>query len=273
LNGYGGGVLMCVLTVVFWCSSVSILVVAADRLNHAAGVALHAFLLYSLLALRNLLDHAWAVERAARENDLKQMRFAISRFVTRDTDQMTLAQGRRAAIESVSENYTDGYLSPLFWYAVGGLPAIVLFKVASTLDSMIGNKSPRYIRFGWCSARTDDVLNWLPARMSWLLIALTATFIPRCSASKALRIGLTQHAILPSPNSGWSEAATAGAIQRRLIGPIFRAGQLVTDVWLGDPHDPPAGDDRSDVVRAMTLCAATGVASAALFIVMIGAYH
>ncbi len=266
LDGYGAGIVLCLLMIVLWCGIGSALLLAADRWSHGVALALHVYLLYSLLALRNLLDHAWAVESAVRSNDLSRARYATSLLVGRDTGHLSFAECRRAAMESVSENLTDGYVSPLFWYVVGGLPGIVLFKIFSTLDSMVGNKSDRYIRFGWCSARTDDVLNWIPAKLTWILIALTAVFIPRCSAGKALEIGWRQHALLPSPNSGWSEAATAGAIQRRLVGPIRRGGVLVTDLWLGDSGDPPAGEDDTDVRLAMTLSAATGLVMVAFCI-------
>jgi len=233
-----------------------------DRWRYVA-FGFHLFLAYSCLALHDLLRHAWAVESAARKGDLEGARSAIARLVGRDTDKMDIAACRRAAIESVSENLTDGFVSPLAWYVVLGLPGLVLFKVVSTMDSMVGYKTPRYLQFGWCGARADDLMNFLPARVAWLLLAASCLVLPRTSTRKALRIGLHQHAILPGPNSGWSEAATAGAIERRLIGPIWAKGVLVTDVWLGDPADPPAGDD-SDVRRASLLVAAAGLSVSGL---------
>src|SRR6185503_7850883 len=98
---------------------------------------------------------------------------------------------------------------------------------------------PQYLQFGWAGARLDDAMNFVPARLTWLLLAAVAMVWPGCSGRKALRIGLEQHAILPGPNSGWSEAAAAGAVQRRLVGPIWLKGTLVTDAWLGDSGDPP----------------------------------
>jgi adenosylcobinamide-phosphate synthase len=174
---------------------------------------------------------------------------------------MDAAACRRAAIESLSENLTDGFTSPLAWYAVAGIPGLVTFKVVSTMDSMVGYKTPRYLKFGWCGARLDDVMNYVPARLTWLLIAGVAAMLPSCSGRKAFRIGLRQHAILLGPNSGWSEAATAGGIERRLVGPIWMRGTLVTDVWIGDSADPPA-ESRSDLVRGLTLVTATGLTAA-----------
>ena len=89
----------------------------------------------------------------------------------RDTTAWTRAACRRAAIESLSENLTDGFISAIFWYVLPGLPGLVVFKVVSTMDSMVGYKTPRYLRFGWCGARLDDVMNFVPARLTWLLIA------------------------------------------------------------------------------------------------------
>ena len=96
-------------------------------------------------------------------------------------------------------------------------------------------------------------MNWIPARLSWILISLSAALLPRCSAPGAFHAGWTQHAIVPGPNSGWSEAACAGAIRRRLAGPIFAGGRLVNETWLGHPADPPAGQN-GDVGRAIAVC-------------------
>jgi adenosylcobinamide-phosphate synthase len=120
------------------------------------------------------------------------------------------------------------------------------------LVEKVGYKTPFYLHFSWCGARLDDVMNWSPARINWLLTAFCAFLLPGYSGSKALRTGWQQHALMPGPNSGWSEAATAGAIRRRLVGQIWRHDQLVTELWLGDANDPPAGDD-TDVRRAAIL--------------------
>ncbi len=263
-DGYGGGIALFFLLAIVWVGGTVVLLVAWFIISWKLLFVLEVFLAYSCLALRDLLKHSWAVEKAARAGDLAGARVAIARLVGRDTDRMDIAACRRAAIESLSENLTDGFTSAIAWYVVAGLPGLVLFKVVSTMDSMVGNKTPRYLKFGWCGARLDDVMNFVPARLTWLLISVVAIFVPRCSAAKALRIGWTQHAILPGPNSGWSEAATAGGIQRKLIGPIWMNGALVTDVWVGDAEDPAAGEDDSDVWRASVLVCATGLVFAAM---------
>jgi adenosylcobinamide-phosphate synthase len=262
LDGYSGGVLLFLLLGAVWAGGTWLLF---SRLHGWVAAAGHIFLTYSLLALRDLLRHGWDVEKAARRGDTAAARVAIGKLVGRDTSRLDTVACRRAAIESLSESLTDGFLSPIFWYALGGLPGLVLFKVVSTMDSMVGYKNPRYLRFGWCGARTDDLMNWIPARLTWLLLGVCALFIPGCSARKGWRIGWQQHAVVPGPNSGWSEAATAGAIQRRLVGPIWAGGRLVTDIWLGDPSDPPAGAN-GDFFRAALLVLATGLLGAFLAI-------
>lgn len=262
-DGYGGGIALFFLLSISWVGGSSAVLFGLQRWNYVAALAYHLFLAYSCLALHDLVRHAWAVESASRRGDLDGARSAISRLVGRDTDRMDIAACRRAAIESMSENLTDGFVSPIAWYIVAGLPGLVLFKVVSTMDSMVGYKTPRYLKFGWCGARLDDVMNFVPARLTWILLSILSLFIPGCSAVKAFRVGWTQHAILPGPNSGWSEAATAGSIQRRLLGDIWAKGVLVTDIWLGDPTDPPAGS-ASDVPRATTLIVAAGVVAAAM---------
>jgi adenosylcobinamide-phosphate synthase len=272
LDGYGGGIILFFALTACWVGGLSALVAATGRANAWAGGALHVFLLYSFLALGDLLAHVRRIDSAVAAGDLPRARAAVSTIVGRDTDRMDGAACRRAAVESLSESLVDGYTSSLLWYLVGGLPGLVLFKVVSTMDSMVGYKNERYLRFGWCGARTDDVMNYGPARVTWLILGAVALVIPACSAVKAWRVGLAQHAILPGPNSGWSEAATAGAIQRKLVGPIWNKGQLVTEVWIGDSEDPPLAS-ADDVRRATWLVTTTGLLVAALVAATVLTYY
>ena len=263
LDGYLGGVLLFLLLACCWLLAWSALILAAATIAPWLGWTLHTLLAYSLLALRDLLVHAKRVQQAGKCDDLAGTRQAISMLVGRDTSRMDIPACRRAAIESLSENLTDGFVSPVFWYVLGGIPGLVLFKVVSTMDSMVGYKTPRYLRFGWCGARSDDLMNLLPARLTWLLLGGLAFLLPGYSGTKALRVGWLQHAIVPGPNAGWSEATIAGAIERKLIGPIWANGKLVTEIWLGDLGDEPAGAV-DDLRRAMHLTAACGVTVIAL---------
>jgi adenosylcobinamide-phosphate synthase len=262
-DGYGGGIALFAILALVTLGVIAGAMLLSLVLSVWVAWILHVFLLYSLLALGDLVHHVWRVERALTAGNLSGGRSAVGQLVIRDTERMDAAACRRASIESLSENLTDGFISALFWYALLGIPGLVLFKVVSTMDSMVGFKTPKYLRFGWCGARLDDVMNYLPARLTWLIIALAAAVLPNYSARKAFAIGLSQSTLFPSPNSGWSEAATAGAIQRRLVGPVWRDGQLVTEIWIGDSRDPEAMT-HDDVKRAVTLIIMAGLLSAVL---------
>ncbi len=258
LDGYGGGILLFVVLSTTSIAVAMALMASAVAVSSALAIAVHVFLLYSLLALRDLLHHVWKIEQAVRADDLPRARAAVSELVGRDTDRMDAGGCRRAAVESLSENLTDGFVSPALWYVVAGVPGLVLFKVVSTMDSMVGYKTPRYLRFGWCGARLDDLMNYIPARLTWLTITFVAVVLPTYSAAKAWTVGLTQHALLLGPNSGWSEAAMAGALQRRIVGPIYLKGEMVTDLWVGSASDPPLATAR-DVTRAVWMALVTGL--------------
>jgi adenosylcobinamide-phosphate synthase len=244
-NGYGGGCLLFTLLFATWVVAPCLLLSQIYKANAGAGFVVHALLIYTCFALRDLIDHVRKVQKAARGGDIAETRKAIGMLVGRDVDKMDFDACRRASIESISENFVDGVLSAVFWYVLLGLPGLLLFKVASTMDSMVGYKSEKYLYFGWCGARLDDLMNYIPARLSWLLLGIFA--IPR-----GWRIGLMQHGILPGPNPGWSEATMAGVLNRKLIGPIWKDGQLVTQAWLGDSNSPEAGSDR-DVAKAIRI--------------------
>lgn len=264
LTGYTGGGLLFVLLALTWVLLPCALITVLNNWNTYVAAAAHVFLVFSLMALRDLIDHVRRVERAVAHNDLTAARQAIAMLVGRDTQRMDFAACRRAAIESLSENFVDGYLSALFWYLLLGLPGLLLFKVVSTMDSMVGYKTEMYLQFGWCGARLDDLMNYIPARLAWFLLGLSAAPFSTLSCRKGWRIGWRQHSVLPGPNPGWSEATMAGALQRRLIGPIWKNGAMVTDVWVGDPVDPEAGSHPADLQRAIWLIVAASLVSVGL---------
>ena len=189
-DGHIGGCALFVMLALLWGGGAAALVVGAARLHPAAAGAVHLFLLYSLIALGDLLAHAGDVDAAVTAGDLPAARVAAGRLVGRDTAPMDGPACRRSAIESLGESLVDGVVSPIFWYALGGIPGIVLFKIVSTMDSMVGYRTERYRRFGWCGARLDDLLNLVPARVTWLLIAGAAVLAPGASGREALRLGL-----------------------------------------------------------------------------------
>ena len=268
LDGYLGGILLFVLLGDRSLGALTAVLLLAGMASAVAVWLVHAFLLYSLLALGDLLHHVRRIESAVRADDLAGARLAVGALVGRDTDRMDGGACRRAAVESLSENLTDGFVSPVFWYVLAGLPGLVIFKVVSTMDSMVGYKTPRYLRFGWCGARLDDVMNFVPARVTWFVIAVVAAVLPGCSARKAWTVGLRQHGLLLGPNSGWSEAATAGAVERRIVGPIWLNGEQVTDLWIGDPADPPL-ESAADMRRAVMVVVSSGLVFAAAGVMLL----
>lgn len=193
------------------------------------------WLLGTALAARNLYDHALAVERRLAAGDLPGARTAVARIVGRDTQALPAREVARAAVESVAENTGDGVLSPLFFAALGaasaplgltplaGAAVLALgYKAVNTLDSMLGYRSERHLHFGWASARLDDWVNFVPARLAPLLVALAAP-LAGGSPGGALRTAVRDGRSHPSPNSGLLEAAFAGALGLRLGGPTVYA--------------------------------------------------
>ena len=192
---------------------------------------------WSLLALRDLLDHSKNISRAMEIRDMYLARRLVSLIVGRDTKKMDMNACGRATVESVSENFNDGVIAPLFFYCFFGIHGMIVYKVLNTLDSMIGYKNDKYKDFGWFAAKIDDYLSLIPARTSWILLSLSSFLLPGFSGLGSLKVGLRDHSKLNSPNAGWCEASVAGALKIRLCGPIWREGKLAHDFWLGDSFE------------------------------------
>ena len=218
----------------------------------------------TLLAARGLHDHVAAVA-AGLEQSLEEGRRAVAHIVGRDSTRLDAHAVARAAIESAAENFADGVVAPLFWGVLLGLPGMAAYKAVNTLDSMIGHRSPRYVHFGRFAARLDDVANWLPARLSALLILAAAAFLPGASPAagwRALRRDASRHR---SPNAGWPEAAIAGALGLSLAGPRRYGNELVDDAWMGDGR---AAATVTDVRRTLRLLVSAWIVAAALLIAL-----
>jgi adenosylcobinamide-phosphate synthase len=249
LNGRFGGVVHWLAVVgaalAAWLAVRLVLV----RIGPVWAAGWDLFLAYSFLCTRDLLGTGRRI--LADLDDLPRARAGLGLLVGRDTERLDRAGVVRATIESLSENFTDGVLTPVWALCLFGLPGLIVVKTISTLDSMVGYRNARYARFGWAGARSDDLVHWLPARLSVPLIAAAAALL-RLYPVSAVRAALRDHGMLPSPNSGWSEAACAGALRVRLIGPVHYGGQLVTTDYMGDP-DWPADLDGEDLRRALRL--------------------
>ena len=198
-----------------------------------------------LLAQKSLIDHVRAVATGLRTS-IEEGRFAVSMIVSRDTKDMNQAQVARSAIESAAENFSDGVIAPAFWFLIGGLPAMLVYKFVNTADSMIGYKTEKYLEFGWASARFDDILNWLPARLSMLLIVI---FAKQPANFRAIISEAKRH---KSPNAGWPEAAMARAINVALAGPRSYDGQLQQLPWVNETgRQTVTADDVDAAVRIL----------------------
>ena len=171
-----------------------------------------------LLAQRSLVDHVQAVADALRLS-VQDGRMMVARIVSRDTSTMDESDIARAAIESAAENLSDGVVAPAFWFLVGGLPGILAFKAINTADSMIGYRTEKYEEFGWAAARLDDVLNWIPARLTAILIFVSSRMF---TGWNAIREDARLHR---SPNAGWPEAAMARVLGTALAGPRVYDGE------------------------------------------------
>ncbi len=173
--------------------------------------------------------------------DVEAARRLLPSLCGRDPAALDSAGLARAALESIAENTSDAHVAPVLWAAIGGVPAVLVYRGANTLDAMIGNKSPRYARFGWAAARFDDAANYLAARVTGLLVALCAPLVGGSPAA-ALRAWRRDAARHPSPNAGVVEASFAGALGVRLGGPTQYAHELEIRPTLGDGRPPQVAD-------------------------------
>ena len=217
------------------------------------------------IAVTGMAKEARGVEKSFNRG-IAAARKQVARIVGRDTGSLTEEGIIRAAVETTAENTTDGVVSPLFWALLGGPVLLWGFKAASTLDSMVGYMNERYRDIGWCSAKLDDVLNWLPARLTALLM-ICAAFLTGMDGKNAFRIVCRDHANHQSPNCAWSEAAAAGALHIQLGGTHLYFGKPVVKPVIGDADRPPVRKDIRLAIRLlygtallmMLLCTAVGL--------------
>jgi len=241
-NTRTGGLAVAVLVIFCTIASGYILVYAASLIHPALGLLVAAYLLKSTFAVRCLLETSKSIGQAI-DHDLNSAKSMLPALVGRKTEGLTPEQARSAVIESLSENYVDSVLSPIFYYLLFepfglGLEAALGFKAISTMDSMLGYKTKDLIYMGFIPAHLDDLANYIPARLSIILIALSNLG----RASKALTTAFRDHGKTPSPNSGWPMSAVAGALGVRLDKPGYY-------VLLNEGSEPK----REDIGRALWL--------------------
>ena len=194
------------------------------------------------LAQRSLYDHVRPVAVALAIGDLPTARAAVAQIVGRDTAALDEAGIARAAVESLAESFCDGVVAPLFWLLVAGLPGLWAYKAVNTADSLIGHREERWRAFGWAAARTDDLLNLVPARLAGILVCIAGR-----GGWRTLWRDAGKHA---SPNAGWPEAAMAGALGIRLGGPVTYDGIVHDKQWIGGG---PSSADAPEIRRALVI--------------------
>lgn len=205
-----------------------LIVWAADALHVWLGYAVSAWFVSTTIAVKGLREAAMLVYNPLREGNLEDARKYAGYIVGRDTTGLDEREASRAAVETVAENTVDALVSPLLFALAGGAPFAMLYRAANTLDSMVGYRNDRYKYFGWCSARTDDALNYLPARLTGVMLTIMAAFTPGLKGIRAAKAVLAFAGRHPSPNSGIPESAVAGALGVELGG---------TNVYFGVPSE------------------------------------
>ncbi|RAK10576.1 adenosylcobinamide-phosphate synthase [Halanaerobium saccharolyticum] len=212
-----------------------LVVVLSGQLNNYFALMLKIFLLSLTLALKGLIDAGQEVYSALKASDLKLAREKVNQIVGRDCSQSSKQEVIRAVLETLAENTSDGILAPAFYYLIGGLPLAVTYKAVNTMDSMLGYKNDRYLNFGFTAARTDDFFNYIPARLTAILMS-AAAFLLHYDFRGALKTVFNDAQKHPSPNAGYPEAAAAGALSLRFGGINYYHGQKSFRAYIGQQN-------------------------------------
>ena len=237
------------------------LLLAAGLVHPCLRFALEVIMCYWVLATKSLKTETMKVYDALKEGDLKKARFAVSMVVGRDTEVLDDIGVTKAAVETVAENASDGVIAPLLFLIIGGAPLGFFYKAVNTMDSMVGYKNDKYLYFGRAAAKFDDVLNYIPARLSGMLMCGAAAFCGMDSKN-AWRIYRRDRYNHSSPNSAHTEATAAGAMHIQLAGNAYYFGKLYEKPTLGDPDRPV---EYEDIPRVNRLLYATAILSLVVF--------
>lgn len=222
----------------------------ASRINPYLYHSINVILMYTCIAARCLSKEAQGIYDALQHRDLVKGRKLLSMIVGRDTDSLDASGITRGAVETVAENTSDGVIAPLFYMFLGGAPLAMAYKAVNTLDSMVGYKNDRYLHFGWASARFDDIANYVPARLTGLLLVL-ASIVLGLDFKQSFHMLIRDSRNHSSPNSGFPEAAVAGALGVQLGGTNHYFGKPVYKPTIGELLRPLNKDDIKNTVRLM----------------------
>jgi adenosylcobinamide-phosphate synthase len=237
----------------------------AHQLHPWLETAAEVSLASTCLATRNLLDESAEVMLALEAEDLGRARLRLARIVGRDTNTLDEAEVCRALVETLAESLSDGIIAPLFYLALGGVPLAMGYKAVNTLDSMIGHKDKAYLYFGRVAARIDDIANYIPARISALLLCLVAAAVPGTNGIRGFRIWLRDGSKHASPNAGQVEAAMAGLLGVRLGGTNRYEDEVVESAHLGRDFSEANRKAARSAWKAVALASLLGFGGALLF--------
>ena len=236
LQIFKGGLLVAVIVVVAYVVGFAVELLSHAMPALAAQVFIQALVLSFMISPRTLADAAREIYWLLESENLPRAREKVGWIVGRDTANLNEAEVSRATVETVAENTVDGVISPLFYFAVGGLPLAVAYRAINTMDSMLGYKNEKYFYFGRVAARLDDIANFIPARLTGLLFVCAAIVLHLDwrNAFNMMRRDASKH---PSPNGGWAEATVAGALNIRLGGTNYYFGEPHFRAYMGEPNE------------------------------------
>ena len=223
-----------------------------------AGFLLETFWCYQLLAARSLKDESMKVYTALKEGTIEDARYAVSMIVGRDTASLGEEGVTKATVETVAESTSDGIIAPAFYMAIGGVPLMFLYKAINTMDSMLGYKNDKYLYFGRCAAKLDDIANFIPARLAGVFMVIVSGLVgfDSANAAKIFKRDRRNHA---SPNSAHTESAMAGALCVQLAGNAYYFGKLYEKPTIGDGIRAVQADDRANANKLAYATAVLGV--------------
>ncbi len=226
----------CTIIILIWLATFTV-TQAAYFFNNYLGIVISIIIIYTSLSVKDLGVESLSVFRALKEGNLNKARTSLSKIVGRDTANLDEGEIIRATVETVAENIVDGIISPLFYAFLGGASLAMAYKAINTLDSMVGYKNKRYINFGWAAAKIDDIANFIPTRLAVIFLVL-ASWMSGYNPIKTWNITMRDAGKNPSPNSGFPEAAIAGALGVRLGGLNYYNSTAVQKSYIGDNSNP-----------------------------------
>ena len=241
-NEFFGGLLLVIVVITVSTAVPWAILILVGMINPWLETVLQVWFCYQILAMKSLRTESMRVYTPLKAGDLPLARKYLSWIVGRETDPLDEEGVAKAAVETVAENTSDGVVAPLIFMAIGGAPLGFLYKAINTMDSMIGYKNDKYIRFGRAAARLDDAANFIPARLSALLMILAA-YILRFDGGNARRIYWRDRRNHKSPNSAQTESVCAGALHIQLAGPAVYFGKLVEKPTIGDRDRSTTAED------------------------------